>query len=457
MLPRINDSRRLVTPRMATLLAVFCTGMLAGGAAASGDRTSGTLRERETYSVTYHVRIVAGSPRARVRWDLAGIDEISRIRLRTPPERFADIEASGTVERRPGEVLWHPNAPYGHLTYTVALDHRRAADKGYDSYLAPEWLISRTSDLFPRAAVLYRRDVEADPESRARLVFDLPPGWGAVTAMPPVRPRIFEVETPSRRFDHPRGWLMLGRFTRNEDVIAGTTVTIAAAQGVHTSPADILHLFARALPEFTGLLQVHPSRLLVVMGPDPMWRGGLSGEESFFMHGARHLQSPDGSSPYLHELFHVLAPFRPTADASWVTEGLAEYYSVVLQQRTGDLDAAAAARAIQLFGRQGIWGQDFTRHPPPSLRNNSAPFVMAVLDQRIRSATDGAQSLDDVVRVLATEGGRVSTAHFLGAVRRVSGKNLGAFFRRHVYSGKRPVLRRWPPPSSAPPRNEDGG
>ena len=98
-----------------------------------------------------------------------------------------------------------------------------------------------------------------------------------------------------------------------------------------------MELLQQALPALASLFERPLPRLLIVLGPDPMWHGGLSGEESFYMHGNRPLRTPDHTSPYLHELFHVAAPFRPHGDAHWVTEGLAEYYSVELQRRIGAL------------------------------------------------------------------------------------------------------------------------
>jgi len=205
-------------------------------------------------------------------------------------------------------------------------------------------------------------------------------------------------------------------------------------------PLDrILDLLDRALPLMHALLGAR-SRLLIVIGADPMWRGGLSGEDSFYMHGDRPLQTPDRTSPYLHELFHVTAPFRPAWDAHWLTEGLAEYYSIELQRRIGMLDDHRYAQALRFFARYGVWGRDFTRDQSRAIHNNSAPLVLYALDRRIRRDTDGAQSLDDVVHALAQEGGVVTTARFLGTVRRVTGKNFGAFLRRHVYQGELPTL-----------------
>ena len=395
---------------------------------------------RETFSVTYTVEIPeAGATTAEVRWDLAGTDEVERVRLKFDPDRVSTFEGSGTIEHRRGEVLWWPNGPYAHLRYSVALNHRHAAGKGYDSYAGDGWVLTRTSALFPRSAVSFRPEIEPEPESRARLVFRLPAGWDAVTVMPADGPRRFIVESTGS-FDHPRGWLMLGHFRRTDVRVGGTAVTIAATPLGTLAPVRVLGLLEQALPVTSTLFAHTPPRLLVVIAPDPMWRGGLSGEESFYMHGNRPLRTPDRTSPYLHELFHVVAPFRPAPDAHWVAEGLAEFYSVELQRRIGWLDDQGYAKALRLFARYGLWGHDFTHDQDHAILNNSAPLVLCALDRRMRAVTGGVRGLDDVVAVLAEEGGVVSTARFLGAVRRVAGKSFGAFFRRHVYRGERPAL-----------------
>lgn len=427
----------------ALLLLPLAAGRPAAGARPPGPEGGSAVARpaRETFSVVYTVEISLRTPGvARIRWDLAGADEIERIRLAFDPERFDGFAASGTLERRPEEILWVPGAPYGHLTYTAVLSHRRAPGKGYDAFAGDAWVVGRTRGLFPRCSVLFRGDVEAAPESRARLVFRLPEGWEVAAAMPPDGGRGFLVESPRRRFDHPWGWLAIGHFDRTTATAAGTMLTIAAAPGVSLRPEEVVRMLSQALPSLRALFGRTPPRLLVVMAPDPMWRGGLSGEESFYMHGDRPLRTPDKSSPYLHELFHVTAPFRPGADAHWVTEGLAEYYSVEIQRRIGLLDQRAHGRALDLFARHGVWGHDFTRTPAPALRNNSAPLLMYVLDRRIREATAGARGLDDVVERLAWEGGTVSTARFLGSIERTTGKSFGAFFRRHVYRGEYPPL-----------------
>jgi predicted metalloprotease with PDZ domain len=400
-----------------------------------------TATPRETFSITYTIEIdVADPTRAHVRWSLAGIDELERIRLRFDPPRFDGFAGNGTIERRRGELLWFPQGPYAELRYVAHVDHRRAPDKGYDSYAGDGWILARTTACFPRSAALFRREVEPAPESRARLVLRLPHGWDSATVFPTEDgPNRYVIESP-QRFDHPRGWMLLGRLKRTDVTSVGTTLTIARAPGIDIHVDHTVDLLTRALPLLGTLFERPLSRLLVVIGPDPMWRGGLSGEQSFYMHADRPLRTRDHTSPYLHELFHVAAPFRPAEDAHWVTEGLAEYYSIEIPRRLGSFSEATYHRALELFAIHGVWGQDFTRTAAAALRNNSAPLVMWDLDRRIRAATNGARGLDAVVTSLAHDGGAVSTGRFLGTVQRVAGKSFAGFFRRHVYRGEQPAL-----------------
>src|SRR5689334_3628656 len=126
---------------------------------------------RETFTVNYTIEIDARHPAlARVRWNLAGIDEVERIRLRFDPARFESFAGSGTLEHRRGEILWFPSGPYAELSYVAHVDHRRAVDKGFDSYAGDGWIVSRTTAFFPRSAALFRREVEPHPESCPPLV-----------------------------------------------------------------------------------------------------------------------------------------------------------------------------------------------------------------------------------------------------------------------------------------------
>lgn len=396
-----------------------------------------------TFSMEYLVRIDAADPTtARISWKFAGIDEIAYIRLGIDRGDFFDFSGTGTLEEpSPEEIVWTPRSPYARLDYSVRLRHRRAVDEGFDAYATEEWVIAPAKLLFPSARVSVNRNIEPDPRPDCRVRFLLPSGWKAWSTMRPAGVAVFRPLRSGRFLDRPNGWIALGKMEARSRRIAGTRVEIVRAPGSDLPSGRILDLYGKTLPLLRRLHGRSPERLLIVSGPDPMWRGGISGKNSLYLHGDRPLRTPDRTSPPLHEIFHVLAPFRPASDGRWITEGLAEYYSLALQHRAGILKDRDFQRGLELFQRYGEWNVDLTTTRTLAATNNSAPLVMYALDAEIRRGTDGARSLDDVVRELVGRSKRVTTPEFLGIVRMVTeGQNFTAFFQRHVFSGHPPTL-----------------
>jgi predicted metalloprotease with PDZ domain len=415
------------------LIAAVLLG-LAGDAVAGPEPPS-------TFSVDYIVRVSRRDPtRAHVRWVLAGIDEITSFRLVFRDDRASGVSGTGRLAWRGRTLLWTPGGPYAHLRYTIRIDNARPPGGHFDSHATADWIATRALYLFPEINVTFREGAET-ARARARLILRLPRGWRAATALAPLEGDDgFRVEEPGKRFDRPRGWLLLGNITRERRRIAGMEVTVAAVPGSGLDARRLRRMYARTMPHLVDVLGPPPERLLVVSAPDPMWHGGLSGEDSFFVNGHIPLRSADKTSTYLHELFHVWQPFRPAPDARWVAEGLAEYYSLVLQRRAGRLSDASFARGIALFARYGRWGVDLTRTHDAAALNNSAPLVMHRLDREIRRASQEQQSLDDAIRQLAREGGRLTTARFTRAVSHAAGRDLTALVTRHAIRGEVPSL-----------------
>lgn len=398
---------------------------------------------KETFAIDYIVTIGRKHlGTAQVRWELSGVEEIKHLRLEFPAERLDGFQGTGTLEPIPGGLRWTPGGPYAHLSYRARINHLRGQHERYDSYAGPDWIVTRARDLFPRIAIeSYPRD-SGPPKSRARLLFRLPSGWQSATAFPAVGTNAYVLEEPGKILDRPRGWFALGKLERAHHEIGELMVQVARLPGSVLSSQDLFRLLEATLPAMQKLLFATREQVLVVSAPDPMWHGGISGENSFFMHSQRPLRTADKTSPYLHEFFHVLQPYKPSADADWIEEGLAEFYSLELQRRAGLIDAAAHGRALGYFERFGKWNVDLTQQRDNAATNNSAPLVMYALDQRIQRATAGKKRLDDVVSQLAKEGGDVSTQRFLRVVNTVSGKNLTRFFDRHVVHGTLPNVRR---------------
>ena len=399
-------------------------------------------RAKETFSIDYIVTISEKHPGfADIRWELSGIEEVKHLRLRFPADRLDHFRGTGTLEPIPGGLRWIPGGPYAHLTYRANINHVRGQHQRFDSYAGPDWIVTRARDLFPRIAINCEPGREAGVKSRARLIFRLPNGWRSAAPLTPLSANTFQLNEPGRMLDRPRGWFALGKMTIDHQEIAGTMVQVAHAPGASVPAQEVFHFLDSTLPALQKLLNAAPQTILIVSAPDPLWHGGISGYQSCFIHAARPLRTPDKTSPYLHELFHVLQPYKPAADADWIEEGLAEFYSLELQRRAGLVDAAAYTRALGYFERYGLWNVDLTQQQDNAATNNSAPLVMYALDQHIQHATAGKARLDDVVTRLATRGGEVDTDRFRRTVNAVSGKKFTKFFDRHVVQGLPPGIR----------------
>lgn len=407
------------------LLATFSSAAASSAAAA-----------KETFSIDYIVTISQKHVGvAWVRWELSGIEEVKSLRLRFPKARLDHVRGTGTFEPSAGGLRWVPGGPYAHLTYRVQINHMRGQRGRYDSYAAPNWIVTRAHDLFPRIDIDCHPRANGAPKSRARLIFELPTGWRSAAPLPALGPDTYRLSEPGKVLDRPRGWFALGTFDLDRQEIAGTMVQVARLPGSPLVPKELFHFFESTLPTLKSLLLAEPETVLLISAPDPMWHGGISGEHSFFMHANRPLRTPDKTSPYLHEMFHVLQPYKPAPDADWIEEGLAEFYSLELQRRAGLIDAAAYSRALEYFARFGRWNVDLTQQRDNPATNNSAPLIMYALDQRIQRTTAGKKRLDDVVAQLAKQAGEIDTASFLHGVNTVTGKTFTKFFDRHVLRG----------------------
>jgi predicted metalloprotease with PDZ domain len=165
-----------------------------------------------------------------------------------------------------------------------------------------------------------------------------------------------------------------------------------------------------------------PKRLVVVSAGDPMWRGGLSGPNSLFLHADRPLLSENGSSTLVHELIHVATRIEGEKRADWIVEGMAEYYSLKLMWRSGTLTDRRYERAFEDLAK---WAEDADRldvelsHGPVSAR---AVGIMRRLDREIYKKTTRTKSLDDVVQNLTAAGQKVNIERFRQAVVEVMGE-----------------------------------
>jgi hypothetical protein len=411
---------------MRALLLLLLSIAWAGAPDAAGAQS--LERRRPTaYLVRFEARIEPSSGLAHASIRLGtGALAVRFIELQIDPARHADFRGDGKVTVTGAVARWEPPAAGGVLRYTFRLDHLRT-ESAYDARCAEDWAVFRGDDLFPPARV--RATVGA--VSRSTLRLRVPAGWKIAVPHERLADGTYQVDHPARGFDRPTGWYSLGRIGVLRERIAGSHVAVAGPVGQGVRRQDILALMRWTLPKLKAVLGELPDRILIVSAGDPMWRGGLSGPSSVFVHAARPLITPDLTSPILHELFHAVTRARAGADGDWVVEGLAEYYGLELLVRSRGVSKRRHQRALEALEREGrgatLAGQHSSGHA-----TSRAVTVLRALDAHIRAETNDRMSLDPVVAVLARQKTPVTTAGFQATAERVTNLDLGPFFRARV-------------------------
>jgi hypothetical protein len=213
-----------------------------------------------------------------------------------------------------------------------------------------------------------------------------------------------------------------GRLGVRRERIAGVRVVVAGPLNQGVRRLDMLALLNWNLPRVKRLVPDMPTQIVIVSAGDPMFRGGLSGPSSLFIHADRPLLSENGSSTLVHELVHVATRLEGEKGADWIVEGIAEYYSLKLLWRSGTL---TDRRYKAMFGKYEEWGKQADHldvevaHGPVTAR---AVGIMRELDHEIYRKTNHEHSLDDVVRLLVAARQKVNIDRLRQAVVEIMGE-----------------------------------
>lgn len=379
------------------------------------------------YQAAYTAQLRPEAGVIDVELKLSGEKLPSRIMLTIDPTRHRSLTSTDPVQIEGGTATWRPRGNFSRLRFAFAVNHERSGG-GYDSYMTREWAVFRGDKMIPRARVTARRGLE----SSATLQFSAPQGWSVITPYAPIAEHRYQFDDPDRRFDRPEGWMLAGKIgTRGED-IDGVQTIVAAPAGDKARRQDTLSFLNWNLPPLLKVFPHFPRRVLIVQAGDPMWRGGLSGPASLFLHSDRPLISENRTSTLLHELAHVAMRVYADEESDWIVEGLAEYYSLETLKRSGGVSERRYAEAL---ARLDNWA----RRAPTlfSGRSNGAVTARAVLtlkqvDAEVRAATRGKASLDDIARQLAHEGGEVSLQRFQQIAQNVAGRRIDTLERAQL-------------------------
>lgn len=363
----------------------------------------GACAPAAAYDLKYRAEPQPRSGVIRMEIRLDGQPLPSRLVFRTDPRRHRAFESTDPLEIKDEQVTWSPRGMRATLRYEFVVDHERSPGR-YDSRMTRDWAIFRGDRLVPPVAVT----APAGAISKATFEFVLPSGWSAVTPYASTGETRFTFDNPERSFDRPAGWMLIGQFGSRNESIAGVRVVVAAPTGVNVRRQDALAFLNWNLPRLLEVFPQFTKRLLVVSAGDPMWRGGLSGPASVFVHASRPLISENRTSTLLHELVHVAMGIRGDHESDWIVEGFAEYYSIEILHRSGGISRQRYEEALKKLSEWGARAGTLFAESSSAARTARAVIVLRAVDAEIRSSSAGRASLDDVARDLAARRGEVS-------------------------------------------------
>jgi len=359
-----------------------------------------------TYGVTFGAELQAGNPVADAYIEIAQTEQrLEELRLRTPGTRYDAFSADGSLRREGDRVYWNPPATGGRLTYRVQVNHRRNG-KGFDAIVSEDYAIFRGGDLFPPTAISQMDGAE----SVSRLELELPDGWRLLCAWPEGPDGGWLVRNPKRKFDRPTGWFGSGRLGIRREQIAGIQVAVGGPLRQGVQRVSMLALMRWTLPSIVQLIPGEPpARLALVSAGDPMWRGGLSGPNSLYIHAQRPLLSEDATSTLLHELLHVLLPVAAAEDQDWIDEGIAEYLTLRVLRDTDTISSSRYRRSIDRFRERSV-DQKLTGEHSYGARTARAVVLFHDLDLELQRASDGRRGMLDFARALSEMPGPLDLA-----------------------------------------------
>lgn len=335
-----------------------------------------------------------GFANAKISVDQSG-NVLREVRFRAPADLYRGFVGDGTIRRDGDVVFWRPPGDGGGIAYVVAIDHERASG-GYDALVTDHWALFRGDDVFPPASISQRAGATASSEFSARL----PNDWSIVAPFADGPNGRFIIDFANRNFDRPVGWIVAGRLGVRRDIVAGMEISVAGPIESGIQRIGMLALLRWTLPLLATELESLPPYISIVAAGEPMWRGGLSGPNSLYIHADRPLLSENATSTLLHEISHVLMPIKAANQHDWIDEGIAEFATLEILRRSGTISNERFHASVAAFARRGKAVDDLSAASAGGEIKAKAVTIFHAVDVELRSLTDGQIDIFDLIREL---------------------------------------------------------
>ncbi len=327
------------------------------------------------------------------------------------------------------------------LTYSVDVGKGIANDKRGD------WGFEEKQRIImaPLARWLVRPE---DRRARGRLRVDFDGGKNFELVSGVMDGRVNHIDTDLVMMDGPH--VVLGDFTHRSIDLPGGRIDVALGKGERgVRDEDLLAWIREGAQDVVALLGQFPvARLQVIVGSGGPYAVGSAvtmgmGGASILVVVGERTRKADLLRDWVmtHEMLHVAFPnlgFRQR----WMEEGLSTYLEPLLRTRRGRQEPRLAWAEFVRVMPQGLpkegdlgldrtftWGRRYW---------GGAMFWLHV-DVEIRRRTEGARSLDDVLRAVRAAGGNVALRWDVARLASVAESATGTTALREIYddwSGK---------------------
>ncbi|WP_428407794.1 hypothetical protein [Hyphococcus sp.] len=333
------------------------------------------------------------------------------------------------------------------VNYTMLLQHDRFPnDPGDDeiAYGRPYGVMWTGRALFMEGAA---------SEEEIGVSFDAPESWRFTTPWEQVSSdgRDFTAKNTDDLLDSA---FMGGEHLEEILPVAGNEARLAVAPPLHEVKPVMVSTLKHSLGAYEKLFDAPmPEALLVIVGDASFSGGGVMGRSISIVLGDDENNLPAYIAA--HEGFHVWnvqwTLEQNNGDMEWLKEGLAEYYANVTRLRGGDVSEEEFL--AELGNRAGIYltalqGDSIAGGGARKLRDagsynlvySGGMMLCAALDAEIRRASDGAKSLDDLMRDLHRRyagGAEPLTMNMLTDIlKQEYSVSAAEFFAAHLYGGE---------------------
>lgn len=239
---------------------------------------------------------------------------------------------------------------------------------------------------------------------------------------------------------------LVGEYERYSRATHGQTVelVVPAAAELAASPSTVLD----SLGYHSRRLRVgsRGATVTAFVTTDPIRGGGLArGSEVWVSAG-----SSVAGNTWGHEYVHTRQDRAVARETEWLTEAEATYFETLFAWEQGHIDGGfeALQRALAIDGLEATVHENVSLAEPDTWAYRSeydkGALVLFALDARIRAASGGARTYQDVMRRL--NAGTVDGEDFRETVADVAGRSMDGFLDRHVGAAGMPDVpseERW--------------